>query len=132
MKDSVKTLRTMQNAKEKAKKIGYACGAAALTASAYMPFVFADDPDAAGIVGKFLGYILDMFICVGTMLGVWGVAQLALAFKNEDADSKSKAMMMLMTAVILIGIAPLAGAVMPSEIKSSLTKGFLGISYSNL
>lgn len=130
MKDSTKTLRTMQSAKEKAKKIGYACGAAALTASAYMPFAAAapsGGSDAKGIVATFLAYILDMFICVGAMLGVWAIAQLALAFKNEDADSKSKAMMMLMTAVILIGIGPLASNIIPSGL--SIGTGFLGIQY---
>lgn len=127
MKDSVKTLRTMQNAKEKAKKIGYACGAAALTASAYMPFAFAADPSAASaktIIEEFLGYVLDMFICVGALLGVWAIAQLALAFKNEDADSKSKAMMMLIVAAILIGISPLANTVLSST-GLSAGSGFL-------
>lgn len=126
MKDSVKTLCTMQNAKEKAKKIGYACGAAALTASAYMPFAFADEPAAVTIVNTFLGYVLDMFICVGALLGVWAIAQLALAFKNEDADSKSKAMMMLIVAAILIGISPLASTVLNGT-GLAPGSGFLGL-----
>jgi hypothetical protein len=35
---------------------------------------------------------------------VWSVGMLLLAFKNEDADSKSRAMMLLIVSAALIGI----------------------------
>lgn len=112
MKNSVKTLRTMER-KDKIKKIGATIAAGAMTAMLFMVNAFAaDDASATEIVQEFLGYVYDMFICVGALLGVWAVAQLALAFKNEDADSKSKAMMMLIVAAVLIGIAPLADTIL--------------------
>lgn len=129
MKDSIKTLRTMER-KDKIKKIGATIATGAMTAMPFMVNAFATaaagTASAKNIVQVFMGYVIDMFICVGALLGVWAVAQLALAFKNEDADSKSKAMMMLIVAAILIGIAPLATAVLNG---TGLTpgSGFLGI-----
>lgn len=127
MKDSVKTLRTMQNAKEKAKKIGYACGAAALTVSAYMPFAFAA-ADIGSIISTFLGYVVDIFVAIGILLAVWAAGQLVLAFKNEDADSKSKAMMMLIVAAALVCMRVIAGGVITAlDVGGiSLGKGFFG------
>lgn len=128
MKDSIKTLRTMER-KDKIKKISATIATGAMTAMPFMVNAFAaagGTASAKNIVQVFMGYVIDMFICVGALLGVWAVAQLALAFKNEDADSKSKAMMMLIVAAILIGIAPLATAVLSG---TGLTpgSGFLGI-----
>ena len=128
MKDSIKTLRTMER-KDKIKKIGATIATGVMTAMPFMVNAFAaagGTANAKNIVQVFMGYVIDMFICVGALLGVWAVAQLALAFKNEDADSKSKAMMMLIVAAILIGIAPLATAVLNG---TGLTpgSGFLGI-----
>ena len=37
----------------------------------------------------------------GWLLLAWGIGQLVLAFKNEDADSKSRAMMLIVVAIIL-------------------------------
>lgn len=125
-----RTLRTMK-AKEKMRKVGCAVGAAVATAAPFVAYSFAAapapaGPDPAAIVSTFLGYVLDMFICVGALLGVWAVAQLALAFKNEDADSKSRAMMMLIVAAILIGITPLANAVLAGT-HIDPGPGFLGL-----
>lgn len=130
MKDSVKTLRTMER-KDKIKKVGATIATGAMTAMPFVANAFAAGASGTGasasnIVQTFLGYVIDMFICVGALLGVWAVAQLALAFKNEDADSKSKAMMMLIVAAILIGISPLATTVLSG---TGLTPGagFLGL-----
>ncbi len=127
MKDSIKTLHTMER-KDKIKKIGATIATGAMTAMPFMVNAFAATTAASAqnIIQTFLGYVIDMFICVGALLGVWAVAQLALAFKNEDADSKSKAMMMLIVAAILIGIGPLASTVLTG---TNLTPGpgFLGL-----
>lgn len=107
-----RTLRTMK-AKEKMRKVGYAVGTAVATAAPFVAYSFAAAAGGGGtpattILSKFLGYVVDMFICVGILLGVWSIAQLALSFKNEDADSKSRAMMMLVVSIILMAIKPLA------------------------
>lgn len=122
MKDSIKTLRTMER-KDKIKKIGATIATGAMTAMPFMVNAFATTSEATTVISRFLGYIVDMFICVGAMLGVWAIAQLALAFKNEDADSKSKAMMMLVVAVILIAIKPLCTVILPAGI--TIGEGFL-------
>lgn len=41
---------------------------------------------------------------IGVILLVWGVVQLILAFRNEDADSKTKAAMTIVVAVILFSL----------------------------
>lgn len=81
----------------------------------------------ADIINVFLGYVLDIFISIGILLGVWAAGQLALAFKNEDADSKSRAMMMLVVAAILIGISPIATAIIPDGSRIHPGAGFLGL-----
>ena len=70
-------------------------GAAALVA---MPFAHAT---AQGLVVNLLGYVFAIFKYIGWLLWAWGVGQLVLAFKNEDADSKSRAMMLIVVAIIL-------------------------------
>lgn len=67
--------------------------------------------DASDIVAKMIGYVLQIFQYIGFLLLAWGIAQLVLAFKNEDADSKSRAMMVLVTAIILTTIKPIIKAI---------------------
>lgn len=56
---------------------------------------------AEGLVQNLLGYVFAIFKYIGWLLLAWGVGQLVLAFKNEDADSKSRAMMLIVVAIIL-------------------------------
>lgn len=102
MKDSIK---------RKLKSAGSAVCTAVATAAPFMPMALAAAPAnsvASDVIQEFLGYVVDMFLCIGILLGVWAIAQLALSFKNEDADSKSRAMMMLIVAAILLGVQGLA------------------------
>lgn len=69
-------------------------------------------PSVSGGVAVLLGYVLKIFQYIGALLLVWAIAQLVLAFKNEDADSKSRAMMMLLVAVILCCLKPVVEAVL--------------------
>lgn len=66
--------------------------------------------DAKQIVGNIIGIIIDVFFYIGVLLACWSVGMLVLAFKNEDADSKSRAMMMLVCSVCLIGIRTFLGS----------------------
>lgn len=54
------------------------------------------------ITSKMLDVIYMMAKYIGILLATWGVVQLILAFKNEDADSKSRAMMLIVCAIALI------------------------------
>ena len=69
------------------------------------------DVDIANIIGAFLGYVQDVFIVIGILLIAWGIGQLALAFKDDNPESKSRAMMMIATAAILVGIGSLMGSI---------------------
>lgn len=51
-----------------------------------------------------IGLVCKIFFYIGAILLVWAVGQLVLAFKNEDADSKSRAVMVLVCAVLLMSI----------------------------
>lgn len=57
----------------------------------------------ADILGDFVSIIATIFQAVGVILGVYSAGQLIMAFKNsDDADSKSRAGTMLVTAIALI------------------------------
>lgn len=65
------------------------------------------DGDLQDIILQFANLIGSVARGVGILLGVFGAFQLALAFKNDDADSKSKAGMFLLAAIICIMIKPI-------------------------
>ena len=56
------------------------------------------------MVGNLIGIVCSIFTYIGILLLVWGIGQLVLAFKNEDADSKSRAMMLLIASVVLMSV----------------------------
>lgn len=60
--------------------------------------------DMGVLVGGIASVILQIFQYIGVLLLIWGVGQLVLAFKNEDADSKSRAMMLILASIALIGL----------------------------
>lgn len=59
---------------------------------------------AAGMVSTLLGYIFGIFQYIGILLLAWGVGQLVLAFRNEDGDSKSRAIMLILSSIVLMSI----------------------------
>lgn len=61
----------------------------------------------SGILTQFIDIIGDIFIALGILLGTYAIGQLVLAFKNEDADSKSRAATLLVVAIVLIAIKPI-------------------------
>lgn len=56
------------------------------------------------VLGKMVEIVGMVFQAVGAMLSVYSVGQLVMAFKNEDADSKSRASTMLVVGIVLIAI----------------------------
>lgn len=82
------------------------------------PTAFADvspNTDIGSIVPKIVGIITQIFFYIGILLLAWSIGMLVLAFKNEDADSKSRAMLLLVVSAALIGIKPLLKGVLGSE-----------------
>lgn len=69
-----------------------------------------DDVSSDSLIGSAIGVILTFIRGVGVILLVWGFAQLILAFKNEDADSKSRAIMAIMVGVALTALKTLLKA----------------------
>lgn len=68
---------------------------------------FADSDYASTIrdlIEKIVSIIGTIFQAVGAVLTVYSVGQLILAFKNEDADSKSRASTMMVVGVVLIAL----------------------------
>ena len=54
------------------------------------------------ILERMISIIGMIFVAVGIILAIYSVGQLILAFKNEDADSKSRASTLLVVSIILI------------------------------
>lgn len=57
-----------------------------------------------GVLGSMIEIVGSIFIAVGVILTVYSVGTLILAFKNEDADSKSRASTMLVVGVCLMAL----------------------------
>lgn len=57
---------------------------------------------ADNLVQKFVDIIFYIFRTVGILLLAWAIAQLVIAFKNEDADSKQRATILLVISILLI------------------------------
>lgn len=74
---------------------------------------------ATTVLDNMIGIIEKVFKYVGIILAVYSIGQLVMAFKNEDADSKSRATTMLVVACVLIGIEKF---VEDSKITDYLTK----------
>jgi hypothetical protein len=63
------------------------------------------------IVGKTVGTIGRIGLYVGIILLAWGIFQLVMAFKNEDADSKSRAILVIVAAALLCAMDTILNAV---------------------
>lgn len=88
---------------------------------------FAADANIKEIIGAMLGYVKDLFICIGLLLGVYAVGQLALAFKDDNPDQKAKAMTLLVCCAILMAIGPVMDLILTaSKTGIEMGDGFLG------
>ncbi len=88
------------------RKVFAILGALVLAFSMFALFSFAaDNVSMSGIVQNIVDKVIKpVFIAIGVLLLAWGVGMLVLAFKNEDAESKSRAMMLIAVSVALVGI----------------------------
>lgn len=84
-----------------ARTLKIVAGSTASAALVGTSFAFASGTSAKTLVTNMLGYVFAIFKYIGWLLLAWGIGQLVLAFKNEDADSKSRAMMLIVVAIIL-------------------------------
>lgn len=98
-------IKSFKSLSKKEKMISFATVAAL---SVLAMFATMNMPMAADTIKGVLNSMIDIvglvFQAVGVILSVYSVGQLVLAFKNEDADSKSRASTMLVVGVCLIAI----------------------------
>lgn len=73
---------------------------------ALMPTAFADEVGNK-VVNGILDVIYSMAFYIGLIMLAWSVIMLVLALKNEDADSKSRAIMLIAVSIALIGVGTL-------------------------
>lgn len=60
--------------------------------------------DLQSIVKDVIKIVGLVFRVIGVILSVYSIGQLVLAFKNEDADSKSRASTQLVIGIVLISL----------------------------
>lgn len=70
--------------------------------------------NATDIFSTLVGYICQIFMYIGIILLVWAVGQLVLAFKNEDADSKTRAVMVMVCSIILMSVGQIIKTILDS------------------
>lgn len=67
--------------------------------------------DSDKLLSQFVNIVIQLARYIGIILLVWGVVMLVLAFKNEDADSKSRAIMLIAVAVVLVAMGTFLGPI---------------------
>lgn len=103
-----KTKNFMRKGAEKLEKAAapmLAVGAAA----GLVPTVYAASDKAEAAIKEIIKIVFKIFKYIGLVLAIWGVGALVMAFKNEDADSKSRAIMSLVVGVCLVALEALFG-----------------------
>ena len=69
-------------------------------------------PTAEGLIANIVGVIFTIAGYIGILLFVWGVIMLVLAIRNEDGDSKSRAVLFIIVAIVLITLGAVFDPVM--------------------
>ena len=69
---------------------------------------YADDLNT--VMKNIKDIVETLFKSIGFVLVLWGAGQLVLAFKNEDSDSKSRAIMSIVAGIALYAFPTIAGA----------------------
>ena len=87
-------------------------------ASALDVFAANASPSEGTLFDNVLGVIYKIFRYIGILLLAWSIGMLVLAFKNEDADSKSRAMMMAVVSIVLVGIPSIINAVLGTDVST--------------
>lgn len=102
--------------KKPINKIKALCTATSVTTviTTTTPMLLAAGPSSVKYLAEILNVIFDIFLYIGILLFGWSIGMLVLSFKNEDADSKSRAIMLLITSIVLIGFKTAVSPLMTS------------------
>ena len=79
------------------------------------PVMCAINPDGISIeeiMGSVLGIIFTVAMYIGIILAVWGLFQLVMSLKNDDAEAKSRATQLMVVGIVLIGLKGLASVLL--------------------
>ena len=85
----------------KAAVTGVMIGAMTMPVFALTP---ATDIDPTAIISNIANWLLSILTYVGLVFIVWGGFQFGMAMKDEDAASKSKAILVLIAGVVMVGL----------------------------
>lgn len=111
-----KTVSAMTSSIDKMKLAKATCTAAAMSAMMTIaPVMCAINPDGISIeeiMGTVLGIIFTVAMYIGIILAVWGLFQLVMSLKNDDAEAKSRATQLMVVGIVLIGLKGLAGVLL--------------------
>lgn len=92
------------------------CTAAAMSAMMTVaPVMCAINPDGISIeeiMGSVLGIIFTVAMYIGIILAIWGLFQLVMSLKNDDAEAKSRATQLMVVGIVLIGLKGLASVLL--------------------
>ena len=113
-----KTKKIATKMEEKVEK-AFAPMVTAAAALGLTPTVYADNA-ADGALIKIINVVFKIFQYIGVVLALWGAGSLIMAFKNEDADSKTRAIMSLVVGISLIALKALFGDMIVSLIKEDV------------
>lgn len=62
------------------------------------------DADAGVTIGKVVGIMMKMGYYIGIGFFIWGLIMFGLAIKNDEPESKQKALMCIISGIFLVGL----------------------------
>lgn len=74
-----------------------------------------DDIKLNTLMPKLFKQVTDMTMWIGGFLLLWGLVQFGLALRNEDSDSKSRSIMVIVAAIVVMGIKAIFNVIVPKS-----------------
>lgn len=74
-----------------------------------------DDIKLNTLMPKLFKQVTDMTMWIGGFLLLWGLVQFGLALRNEDSDSKSRSIMVIVAAIVVMGIKAIFNVIVPQS-----------------
>ena len=68
------------------------------------PVSIGPDVSVQGTANMILGLILTVTTFIGGAMAIWGMVMFGLALKNDEPDSKQKALMTIFAGIVVLGL----------------------------
>lgn len=104
-------INTLKDPKTLAKVTSGGVGIASLASSTVVASAAIKTKSAEDTMKNILGVITTIAMYVGILLLAWGAFQLFMAFKNEDADSKQRAFLVIIAGIALTALKTIITAI---------------------